>query len=453
MEEFVMPLWALIPFGIMLLTIAIGPLVAEHWWEHNVNKLIVSFVLGVPTAIFLIRHDLADTLEHQLIGDYLPFIILLGSLYVITGGIHLSGDIKAKPSINTLFLGMGYVLASIMGTTGASMLLIRPLITTNAQRKYKVHTVLFFIAAVANCGGLLTPLGDPPLFLLYLRGAHFTWFLNLLPEWALTGFILIGLYYLIDRYYYKKEHWVNISADTREITPLRLGGTINLIYLLGVMLSVAFINQEFIPQMGEENAPIWLTHLREIVLLSLIGLSLYTTKKKVRELNKFSWSPIIEVAVVFLGIFTTMAPALIYLETNAASFGLSEPWQFYYSTGALSSFLDNAPTALAFHGVASGLPESVAAASANLGNNAIFTYNGVDIPFVAGIPEILLKAISIGAVFFGSMTYIGNGPNFMVKAIAEESGIKMPSFFGYIFKFSLIILLPTYIIVQLIFIH
>lgn len=453
MEEFVMPLWALIPFGIMLLTIAIGPLVAEHWWEHNVNKLIVSFVLGVPTAIFLIKHDLADTLEHQLIGDYLPFIILLGSLYVITGGIHLSGDIKAKPSINTLFLGMGYVLASIMGTTGASMLLIRPLITTNAQRKYKVHTVLFFIAAVANCGGLLTPLGDPPLFLLYMRGAHFTWFLNLLPEWALTGFILIGLYYLIDRYYYKKEHWVNISADTREITSLRLGGTINLIYLLGVMLSVAFINQEFIPQMGEENAPIWLTHLREIVLLSLIGLSLYTTKKKVRELNKFSWSPIIEVAVVFLGIFTTMAPALIYLETNAASFGLSEPWQFYYSTGALSSFLDNTPTALAFHGVASGLPESVAAASANLGNNAIFTYNGVDIPFVAGIPEILLKAISIGAVFFGSMTYIGNGPNFMVKAIAEESGIKMPSFFGYIFKFSLIILLPTYIIVQLIFIH
>ena len=205
MEEFVMPLWALIPFGIMLLTIAVGPLVAEHWWEHNVNKLLVSFVLGVPTAIFLIRHDLTEKLEHQLIGDYLPFIILLGALYVITGGIHLSGDIKAKPSINTLFIGIGYVLASIMGTTGASMLLIRPLITTNEQRKYKVHTILFFIAAVANCGGLLTPLGDPPLFLLYLRGAHFTWFLNLLPEWALTGFILIGLYYLVDKYYYTKE--------------------------------------------------------------------------------------------------------------------------------------------------------------------------------------------------------------------------------------------------------
>ena len=453
MEEFVMPLWALIPFGIMLLTIAVGPLVAEHWWEHNVNKLLVSFVLGVPTAIFLIRHDLTEKLEHQLIGDYLPFIILLGALYVITGGIHLSGDIKAKPCINTLFIGIGYVLASIMGTTGASMLLIRPLITTNEQRKYKVHTILFFIAAVANCGGLLTPLGDPPLFLLYLRGAHFTWFLNLLPEWALTGFILIGLYYLVDKYYYTKERWVNISADTREITPLHLGGSINLIYLLGVMLSVAFVNKEFIPQMGDENAPIWLTNLREIVLLSLIGLSLYTTKKKVRELNKFSWGPIIEVAVVFLGIFTTMAPALLYLEANAASFGLTEPWHFYYSTGALSSFLDNAPTALAFHGVASGLPESVAAASANIGTNGVFTFNGIDIPFVAGIPEILLKAISIGAVFFGSMTYIGNGPNFMVKAIAEESGIKMPSFFGYIFKFSLIVLLPTYIIVQLLFIH
>ena len=226
-----------------------------------------------------------------------------------------------------------------------------------------------------------------------------------------------------------------------------------MIYLLGVMLSVAFVNKEFIPQMGDENAPIWLTNLREIVLLSLIGLSLYTTKKKVRELNKFSWGPIIEVAVVFLGIFTTMAPALLYLEANAASFGLTEPWHFYYSTGALSSFLDNAPTALAFYGVASGLPESVAAASANIGTNGVFTFNGIDIPFVAGIPEILLKAISIGAVFFGSMTYIGNGPNFMVKAIAEESGIKMPSFFGYIFKFSLIVLLPTYIIVQLLFIH
>lgn len=436
----------MIPFAIMLLTIAIGPLVAEHWWEKNTNKLIISFVLGVPTAIYLIVNGLTHNLEHQILNDYIPFIILLCSLFVVTGGIHLSGDIKAKPIINTGFLGLGWLLASIMGTTGAAMLLIRPVLATNSQRKYTVHTVLFFIALVANCGGLLTPLGDPPLFLLYLRGAEFTWFLNLVPEWALTGILLLILYFIMDSYYYKKEDWISLSADTREVQPLRITGKINLIYLLGVVLAVAFVNAGYIKAMGEENAPIWLKYLREIILVSLIFLSLYTTKKQVREDNHFAWGPIIEVAVVFLGIFTTMTPALIYLTQNAASLGLTEAWQFYYCTGALSSFLDNAPTAVAFHGVASGLPDAIAASSANIVNG---TFEGM--PFVASIPEILLKAISIGAVFFGAMTYIGNGPNFMVKAIAEQSGVKMPSFFGYMIKFSLIILLPIYIIVQLIF--
>lgn len=433
------PLWASIPFAIMLLSIAVLPLIVESWWERNRHKLIVALALAIPTAIYLINEGLIHNLEHQIMYDYVPFIILLASLFVITGGIHLSGDIKAKPIINTLFIGIGYFLASIMGTTGAAMLLIRPVISTNQQRSHKAHTILFFIAAVANCGGLLTPLGDPPLFLLFLRGAPFTWFLHLLPEWAFVGTILLIVYYFVDSYYYKKEDWVNLSADTREIEPIRITGKINFLFLLGVILSVAFVNDGFIlamksnPEIGYE-APMWLKFLREIILLLLISLSLYSTQKKVREQNKFSWRPIIEVAVVFLGIFITMVPTMLYLAKNAASFGFSEPWQFYYAAGSLSSFLDNAPTAVAFHGVAVGLVNG-----------------GQVMAEIAGIPEILLKAIAMGSVFFGAMTYIGNGPNFMVKAIAEESGIKMPSFFGYMFKFSLIVLLPIYILVQLLF--
>ena len=438
MEQFVHSAWSMIPFGLMLLTIAVAPLLADHWWESNKHKLEVALFLGIPTAVCLIMGGMLHELEHQLFGDYFPFIVLLLALYVITGGIHLSGDIKAKPWVNTLFLGIGWLLASIMGTTGAAMLLIRPLLTTNQQREHKVHTVLFFIALAANCGGLLTPLGDPPLFMLFLRGASFTWFMSLFPQWLFTGVILLALYFALDTYYYKKEHWTALSADHREHVPLRLGGKLNFLYLIGVVASVAFINSGTIPEMAAENAPVWLKYLREIALLSLTGLSLYTTKHKVRyELNKFTWAPIVEVAVLFLGIFTTMTPALAYLNANAASLGLDATWQFYYTTGLLSSFLDNTPTAVAFHSVATGLTAE---------QMAVFGGN-----MVAGIPEVLLMAISIGSVFFGAMTYIGNGPNFMVKAIAEENGVKMPSFFGYMFRFSLIVLLPVYILVQLIF--
>ena len=438
MEQFVHSAWSMIPFGLMLLTIAVAPLLADHWWESNKHKLEVALFLGIPTAVCLIMGGMLHELEHQLFGDYFPFIVLLLALYVITGGIHLSGDIKAKPWVNTLFLGIGWLLASIMGTTGAAMLLIRPLLTTNQQREHKVHTVLFFIALAANCGGLLTPLGDPPLFMLFLRGASFTWFMSLFPQLLLTGVILLALYFALDTYYYKKEHWTALSADHREHVPLRLGGKLNFLYLIGVVASVAFINSGTIPEMAAENAPVWLKYLREIALLSLTGLSLYTTKHKVRyELNKFTWAPIVEVAVLFLGIFTTMTPALAYLNANAASLGLDATWQFYYTTGLLSSFLDNTPTAVAFHSVATGLTAE---------QMAVFGGN-----MVAGIPEVLLMAISIGSVFFGAMTYIGNGPNFMVKAIAEENGVKMPSFFGYMFRFSLIVLLPVYILVQLIF--
>lgn len=438
MEQFVHSAWSMIPFGLMLLIIAVAPLIVAEWWDKNRHKLAVSLLLAIPTAVCLVMGGMAKELEHQLLSDYIPFIILLLALYVITGGIHLSGDIKAKPWVNTAFLALGWFLASIMGTTGAAMLLIRPLLTTNQQREHKVHTVLFFIALVANCGGLLTPLGDPPLFMLFLRGAEFSWFASLFPQWLFIGAILLLLYFITDSFFYKKEHWTAISADAREHQPLRVQGKTNLVYLLFVILTVAFVHPGVIPQMADAQAHLWIKYLRELILVLLTLMSLHTTKRQVRyKLNKFSWAPINEVAVLFFGIFVTMTPALAYLNANAATLGLNHTWQFFYATGALSSFLDNTPTAVALHSVASGLtPDQLAM----FGNN-----------IVAGIPEVLLQAICLGAVLFGAMTYIGNGPNFMVKAIAEESGVKMPSFFGYMFKFSLIVLLPVYILMQLIF--
>ena len=438
MEQIVHSAWSMIPFGLMLLVIAVAPLIVAEWWDKNKHKLAVSLLLAIPTAVCLVMGGMAKELEHQLLADYVPFLVLLMALYVITGGIHLSGDIKAKPWINTSFLALGWFLASIMGTTGAAMLLIRPLLSTNQQREHKVHTVLFFIALVANCGGLLTPLGDPPLFMLFLRGAEFSWFASLFPQWLFTGLVLLLIYFALDSFYYKKEHWTALSADAREQQPIKRQGKTNLVYLVGVILSVAFIHSGTIPQMADASSPLWIRYMREIILVLLMMMSLYTTKRYVRyKLNKYSWAPINEVAVLFFGIFVTMTPALAFLNENATSLGLNHSWQFYYATGALSSFLDNTPTAVAFHSVATGLTAEQVA-----------TFGG---DIVAGIPEVLLQAICLGAVFFGAMTYIGNGPNFMVKAIAEENGVKMPSFFGYMFRFSLIVLLPIYILVQLIF--
>lgn len=424
-----MPLWALTPFVLMLAMIAIGPLMFHHWWEENKNKLIVSLVLGIPTAIYLIFQNLTGALLHQILFDYVPFIILLGSLFVITGGIHLKGDIEAKPWINTLFLGIGAILASFMGTTGAAMLLIRPVIKTNSERKYKVHTILFFIAAVANAGGLLTPLGDPPLFLLYLRGAEFTWFFHMMPEWLFVNVMLLIIYFIVDSFYYKKEPLENIKFDKTNVQPIRMEGNLNFLWLLGIVGSVAFLNDQYLPIIKENH---YFGFIREAAMLTFAGLSLVLTKKSLRLANKFTWVPITEVAFLFIGIFITMVPALLYLSANAASFGLSTAAHFYYATGGLSAFLDNAPTAVSFYELAKGM-------------------HSVSDVMVAGVPEVLLTAISLGAVFFGAMTYIGNGPNFMVKAIAEENKIPMPSFFGYIIRFSLIVLLPLYIVTQLIF--
>jgi Na+/H+ antiporter NhaD/arsenite permease-like protein len=331
-------------------------------------------------------------------------------------------------------MAIGYILASFIGTTGAAMLLIRPLLEFNKQREYRTHTILVFIALVANCGGILTPLGDPPLFLLYLRGAEFSWFMNMLPEWLTVGGVILFGYYWVDKYiYYHKEHIANVMADFREKTPVYLKGRINIIYLICIILTVAYVNPSPMPQMAEEGAPLRVTALREIILIIIALFSILTTRRGIREANHFSWEPIIEVAVVFIGIFATMTPALIFLNANATSLGLESPAQFFYGSGFLSAILDNSPTAIAFQTVALGLPHAT------------------DAVMVAGVPQDILRAISLGSVFFGAMTYIGNGPNFMVKSIAESEGTAMPSFFGYIFKFSLIILLPTYIVVQLLF--
>lgn len=419
----------------MLLSIAITPLIAERWWERNINKLLVSAILATPAIIYLTTHNLQEELKHQILFDYLPFIILLGALFVVTGGILILGHVQARPRNNTIILAIGYLLASFIGTTGASMLLIHPLLYVNRYRENKTHTILFFIALVANCGGILSPLGDPPLFLLYLRGVEFTWFLKLLPEWLFVGTSLLIIYFFTDkRFYYKEEKTEMIMADFRERSVFSIKGGINIVYLLCIIAAVLFINSTYIPEMGEHDAPIHIKFLREIVLISIALLSLITTRKKIRQDNHFSWAPIIEVAYIFIGIFITMTPALLFLSTNAQKLGITEPWQFFYSSGVMSAFLDNSPTAIAFHTVAQNI------------------HSTSDV-MVAGVEELILKAIAMGAVFFGAVTYIGNGPNFMVKAIAEQEGVKMPSFFGYIITFSLKVLLPIYIVTQIIFLH
>ena len=429
--------YLLIPFVVMLLSIALMPLIFPRLWSRNINKLIFVLLLAVPTAIMLTRVGLEENLKHQMLYDYVPFIVLLAALYVVTGGIHIHYSTTPTPVVNTAIMFVGYGLASVVGTTGAAMLLVRPLLEINRDRKYKIHTLLFFIALVANCGGVLTPLGDPPLFLLYLRGAEFSWFQTLFPQWAFVGSVLMVIYFFIDTYIWKRREVLGVRprAKDEEDEPIKISfsGAINLFYLSAILLSVAFINPAEIPAMGEADAPWYLRFLREIALGGILLFSVATTREYVRKLNHFSWEPIAEVAILFIGIFVTMTPALLYLNENAASLGITEPMQFFFASGTLSSFLDNAPTAVAFHTVAAGLP----------------IVEGTTL--VAGVPETMLAAISLGSVLFGAMTYIGNGPNFMVKAVAENDGVRMPSFFGYMFKFSLIILLPTYILMALIF--
>lgn len=415
----------------MLGAIAVLPLTFNHFWEKNKNKLLISIALDVPVLVYLLVNGHTHEIIHTMFFDYIPFIILLGALFTITGGILLTGDIEARPSINTTFLGIGGVLASFMGTTGAAMLLIRPVIQTNKERTFKVHTILFFIAIVANCGGLLTPLGDPPLFMMYLRGAPFEWFFTLDIEWLFTNSLLLIIYFFVDSYYYKKEPAEAIRRDKTDIKSIKIQGKRNFIFLIGVVLSVEFLNEFYLPFVKTNE---WYKFVREAVIISMALLSLKFTPNLLRKQNNFTWHPIEEVAYLFLGIFVTMIPALMYLQSHAKTLGVETPTQFYYYTGLLSAFLDNTPTAVTFHSLAVGLGVQTG-------------------EIVAGIPENILIAISVASVFFGSMTYIGNGPNFMVKAVAEENNIKMPDFFSYMLKFSLIVLLPIFILTQLLFIH
>jgi len=405
------PVPFVLPFVAMLLAIAVCPLWAPHWWESNRNKLVVSAALGVPVLVLYgVRHPAA--LGHMA-ADYVSFIVLLAGLFVIAGGVLLRGDLAATPATNVAFLAVGAVLASLIGTTGASMLLVRPLLRTNRERTRVKHTVIFFIFIVSNIGGMLTPLGDPPLFLGYLEGVPFTWTVRLLPQWGLMVVALLAVFFVYDSLQFSREPVAAIRRDRTRIEPLRVRGGLNAVWLAGVVLAVAFL-----------RAP-W----REVVVVLLALLSFQLTPTPIRRDNGFSAGPMIEVAVLFGGIFLTMIPALELLRVRGDELGVRAPWQFFWASGMLSSFLDNAPTYLTFLALGQGLrlPADV-----------------------VGVPASILAAISVGSVAMGANTYIGNAPNFMVKAIAKEAGIAMPSFFGYM-RYSAAILLPLFVVVTVVF--
>ncbi|TGK00561.1 sodium:proton antiporter [Leptospira selangorensis] len=429
-----LPLWSVIPFVLILLSIALLPLISqttEHWWENNNNKLLLSLALGGVSFGILMAHSWGGKIFHTMVFDYIPFIILLAALFYISGGIVLKGDIEATPVNNTIFLVVGTFLASFIGTTGASMLLIRPLLKTNSERKHVVHTVIFFIFLVSNIGGSLTPLGDPPLFLGYLQGVPFVWTFKLFPQMIIASGILLVIYFIWDTIMHGKETKKDIRYDHSHRQPLGLEGQVNLLWLLGVILSVAFLNQNYIPAI--EKYP-FLAFIREAVLIGLIALSKVTSDPKLREKNKFTLGPIQEVAYLFIGIFLTMIPALLLLEHHGKELGITERWQFFWVTGGFSGVLDNAPTYLTFLSLAKGL----------LG------FSNVTQILADPVGEELLKAISVGAVFMGALTYIGNAPNFMVKSVAEENKIKMPSFGGYVL-YSFLLLVPTFLLLTWIF--
>jgi Na+/H+ antiporter NhaD/arsenite permease-like protein len=442
------PLWGLgvLPFGLILAAIAIFPLFAwtHHWWESNRNRLIVSLACAGLTLAYVAIAEGTDALlpllDHAIPGEYVPFIVLLFSLYVISGGISLKGDLPAHPATNTAFLAFGAAIASFIGTTGASMLLIRPILQTNSERRHVVHTVVFFIFLVSNVGGTLLPIGDPPLFLGYLRGVPFFWTVSLWLEWAVCCAIMLAVYFVWDTIEYRRETPRDIRRDETQRQPLRLRGTINAAWLAGVVAAVAFIVPgKEIPLLGVTAFPF----LREMVMLALVGLSLLTTPSGVRADNRFNYAAIIEVAALFLGIFVAMQVPIEVLRASGAALPhvMNAPWHFFWITGALSSVLDNAPTYVVFFELAKTLP----AGEAPVALGAAGALGAIDAP--------LLTAVSLGAVFMGAMTYIGNGPNFMVKAIAEQSGVEMPSFFGYVFRFSVPILIPIFVLVTVIFLR
>ena len=440
-----LPLWSCIPFACMLLSIALWPLLMPDFWHHNFGKIsgFWAATLAIPFLI-VFKGDALYEILHIILADYVPFIILLWSLYTVSGGILLRGTLRGTPVVNVVMLIIGTILASWMGSTGAAMLLIRPFLRANNYRKNRTFMVVFFIFLVANAGGSLTPLGDPPLFLGFLHGVSFFWTFKILPHMATVAVILLVIYFLLDTYYYRKEG-VTAPEEDGVKQPLKLEGVHNFIFLAGIVGSVLMSGMV---EWGELNTfgvhravQDW---VRDGLLIIMGALSLVTTSVSLREDNDFTWFPIIEVAYLFIGIFITMIPCLLILKAGpdgALAFlvnGVTQPAHYFWVTGGLSAFLDNAPTYLTFFNTAlgsfyAGMPEASS------------------VPLLMTENAVYLKAISAGAVFFGACSYIGNAPNFMVRSISEEAGTPMPSFFGYILKYSLIYLIPTFVVVTLVF--
>ena len=441
----ILPLWSTIPFVGMLLSIAFFPLFAPRFWHNHFGKVTAFWALAVLTPFLIVYKGLAlYEFLHIVLADYVPFLILLSALYTVSGNILLRGTLVGTPVVNTGIMIIGTILASWMGTTGAAMLLIRPFLRANSHRKNRTFMVVFFIFLVANVGGSLTPLGDPPLFLGFLRGVPFFWTFQLLHQMIVVAVSLLVLYFIMDTYFYRKED-IPAPSESPEKEALRIDGLHNLIFLAGIvgavlMSGIMHWGEMSILGVHRSTADV----VRDGILIFMALLSWMTTRKEIREDNEFTWFPIQEVAILFIGIFLTMMPCLKILqagEKGELAFlirTVNEPFHYFWITGILSSFLDNAPTYLTF-------------LSSLLGK----FYPGVEAKEAVALliqeHSIYLKAISAGAVFFGANTYIGNAPNFMVRSIAEETGTPMPSFFGYMIKYSIPILVPVFALITLVF--
>jgi len=413
-----MDLLHVLPFVAMLLGIALLPIAAPHLWEHPAGPIGLTVVCSIPTIVGAVAagelHGIAEGL-----GDYVAFIALIAALYVTAGGIRISGHPRGTPLVNGSLLAIGAGAASLIGTTGASMLLIRPLLEANRERVLKTHIVVFFILIVSNCGGLLTPLGDPPLYLGYLNGVPFTFPLSLWPAWLIAVGMLLAAFVVWDWRMHQRETPAALALDEAHVTRLRVDGTVNFLVALGIIATSA----------GGVPHP-W----RELLFAGLIAVSLAVTPAGVREANGFTYAPIKEVAILFLGIFITMVPAIEALKHIAPSLPVDTPVGLFFMSGALSSVLDNAPTYLIF--------ASLAAERAGL---------GTDLGALSVHLPQLLAAVSVGSVFMGANTYIGNGPNLLVKAVAEGAGdarVAMPNFITYA-ALAVAILTPVYIAVVL----
>src|SRR2546429_4254008 len=434
-----LPLASALPFGALLAAIALLPLVAPRWWHPNRNKALVAVVVSLPVLwqLGIALGEPGRAVLEEKLHEYVGFIVVIGALYVITGGIHVQGSLSGTPLVNTAMLGLGAVLANVLGTTGASVLLIRPLLRANKSRRRTAHIVVFFIFIVANCGGLLTPIGDPPLLLGFLKGVPFSWTLRLWPQWLAINGILLVVFNLWDQWALDKDEKELPGSQHEEVLihePLRIQGVGEMVILLGIILTILAAGR------AAAGGQPWAQNVREVVIVVLALIGYVAGSQDRRTKNAFTFGPLIEVAVLFAGIFATMAPVLEMLNAWAQrpDFALKTPAHFFWTAGALSSVLDNAPTYLAFAASAAGLQG--------------LAPHGADIRTMVLNPEAaeLLAASFAGCVFFGANTYIGNAPHFMVKAIAAESEVKMPYIFGYK-AYSCGILIPLFVLVSVVF--